>query len=288
MPRGPDEYSSSSCHRPTDRVTASTSTRPSWQPASGSWFWWSAALAFGLRFFQAETARLRAELAEMEALKQQARLQQEELELMKETAKQVDQELSQIRRLEQDLETMTEGEEVQLPSRSSLRKEHACGRRGARRAGDERAAGPGTESGQHPAGRRQSLCAGQAQHPGDGPEAGAAAPTPWTPAWRAPGRYGPDWPGNSPACGIRPASLADGRDQLAARLDYLAHKPSGWPVHGAEITDGFGPRLEPLRLGLAVPRRHRPGPGLRRAGLRHRRRNGGLRRLAGRRIRQSA
>ena len=207
-----------------------------------------AALVFGLRFYQAETARLRAELAEMEALKQQARLQQEELELMKETAKQVDQELSQIRRLEQDLETMTEGEEVQLPSRSSLARSAP--------AADAARGGPETSAQLVPApslanilpddvspyvlGKRNTLAMDLKL---------GRLTTPMDSTLESARDLRARLAGQLARLRDSARSLADGRDQLAARLHYLAHKPSGWPVHGAEITDGFGPRLSPFGWG---------------------------------------
>lgn len=207
-----------------------------------------AALAFGLRFFQLEAARLRAELAKMESLKQQARLQQEELERMRTTFEQVEQELQEIRQLQRDLADMTEGEEV-LPSRSASSRRTSGAE--APRGGSETSYAqqvPGLtlasilpeDVGPFVLGKRNTLAMdlklGRLPDSMDSSRETAQA-------LRA------RLAGQLAELRASAKSLAEGRDQLAAKLDYLAHRPSGWPIYGAEITDRFGYRWSPFGGG---------------------------------------
>ena len=207
-----------------------------------------AALAFGLRHYQLEADRLRAELAEMETLRQQARLQQEELEQMKVTAEQVERELQEIRQLEQDLETMTEGEDV-LPSRSSFSRSTTSGesaRGGPEISPSQKAPGLTLASilpedvRPYVLGQRNTLALDL--------KLGRLS-SPMTSTLQASRSLRAKLAGQLSLLQNSAQSIADGRDQLAAKLEYLAHKPSGWPLDGAEITDGFGPRWSPFGSG---------------------------------------
>ncbi|MFB5083356.1 M23 family metallopeptidase [Symbiobacterium thermophilum] len=207
-----------------------------------------AALALGLRFFQTEAARLRAELAEMEALKQQARLQQEELERMRATAEQVEQELQEIRRLEKDLEHMTEGEDT-LPSRSALTRRTPPGE-GAR-------GGPETSHSQQVPGLTLASILPDDVSPFVLGKRNTLAmdlklgrlPSSMDSSLQSSRAVRAQLARQLAQLRDSVRALADGRDQLAAKLDYLAHKPAGWPVYGAEITDPFGPRWSPFGYG---------------------------------------
>ncbi|HLN61892.1 MAG TPA: M23 family metallopeptidase [Symbiobacteriaceae bacterium] len=44
-------------------------------------------------------------------------------------------------------------------------------------------------------------------------------------------------------------SLSEGKKSVQDRLDYLAHRPTGYPVSGALLTDRFGTRWSPFGLG---------------------------------------
>lgn len=207
-----------------------------------------AALAFGVRHFHQETLRLQAELAEMEALRQQARLQQEELERMRATADQVELELNEIRQLEQDLETMTEGEDV-LPSRSAFSRRTPSGEPG--RGGPEISqthSGPGLTLASILPQDVRPYVLGQRDTLAMDLKLGRLT-TPMSTSLQSSRTLRAKLAGQLSLLRDSVRSLADGRDQLAAKLEYLAHKPSGWPVQGAEITDGFGPRWSPFGRG---------------------------------------
>lgn len=45
------------------------------------------------------------------------------------------------------------------------------------------------------------------------------------------------------------ASLTDGKKAVEERLDYLTHRPTGYPVSGAILTDRFGMRWSPFGWG---------------------------------------
>jgi murein DD-endopeptidase MepM/ murein hydrolase activator NlpD len=44
-------------------------------------------------------------------------------------------------------------------------------------------------------------------------------------------------------------TLAEGKQAIEERLDYLAHRPTGYPVSGALLTDRFGTRWSPFGWG---------------------------------------
>lgn len=44
-------------------------------------------------------------------------------------------------------------------------------------------------------------------------------------------------------------SLTDGKKAIEEQLDYMAHRPTGFPVSGAVLTDRFGMRWSPFGLG---------------------------------------
>lgn len=207
-----------------------------------------AALSLGVWYFQGEVKRLQAEVGELEQLRQQARLQQAEIEQMKQAAERVELELMQIRQLERDLDAMTEGGPTP-PSRSSQGRT---------------AVTPSTARGGPDVSETQSrlgLTLG-AVLPGDvapyiiGRRDTLALDLKLVRLPQAADRTLATARQTSSTMQLQlealqrsTQSLIDGREQLAARLEYLAHRPTGWPVDGAEITDEYGPRWSPFGGG---------------------------------------
>jgi len=206
------------------------------------------ALSAGVWHFRGEVKRLQDQVAEMEQLRQQARLQQAEIEEMKQAAERVELELMQIRQLERDLDAMTEGA-VEPPSRTAQGRTSTS-----------------------PSLARGGPDAGLAQSPG-GLILGTVLPADVAPyiigsrdtlamdlklarlpqaadrTLIAARQTNAAMKDQLATLQRATQSLTDGREALAARLDFLAHRPTGWPVEGAEITDGFGPRWSPFGTG---------------------------------------
>lgn len=207
-----------------------------------------AALSLGVWHFYGEVERLQAEVGEMENLRQQARLQQAEIEEMKKAAEKVELELMQIRQLERDLDAMTEGEATP-PSRSSHSRSTlspSTARGGPDVSDTQSRAGltlgtvlPGDVA-PYIIGRRDTLALDLklARLP-QAAESTLATARQTNSAMQ----------GQLFALQRSTQSLIDGREELAARLDYLAHRPTGWPVEDAEITDEYGGRWSPFGSG---------------------------------------
>jgi len=236
---------------PTDRRWFSFQLSPSWVWAA---LGFAALVVVGLSaavwYFHGEVTRLQDQVAEVERLRQQARLQQAEIDQLKRAAAQVDEQLAEIRQLERELDAMTTDEEAILPSRS-----------GARNSGTSMyAARGGPETRQTDSGVGLTL---STVLPSDvspyvlGPRNTLALdlklnrpPQPAETVLATARNTRATLQAQLAALRNSARSLRDGQERLAEWLDYLAHRPSGWPVQGAEITDRFGMRWSPFGYGL--------------------------------------
>lgn len=205
-------------------------------------------LAGGLWYYQRQTAELQANLVELEELRRTTRLQQEEILRMQESAREVQSRLQEITQLEQEIKAMT-GEEAPAPSRSSEDRTSLLAMRG--RGGADPTAlqkqNPPTLASLLPAdvkpyviGRRDTLAldlqlgrvATDSTHSLEAARATAAA-----------------LDEHISALEQSKTTLGEGREEVAEHLEYLAHRPSGWPIYGASISDRFGSRWSPFGWG---------------------------------------
>jgi murein DD-endopeptidase MepM/ murein hydrolase activator NlpD len=190
---------------------------------------------------------LRADIAALQEVKQTNHLQQEELETMAQEAAQTQEKMNALQRLEQQIRDLT-GQEA--PPKTSR--------------GDSGAPTPAFSRGRGgPGGRTQNMESIPTLSAMIPPDVSAYLFTP---------RVVPQGDLLHPAqvTSIAPSrtmatrtlmeaqlaemdrlaeSLSQGKETIADRMDYLAHRPSGLPVEEPEFTDRFGWRWSPFGLG---------------------------------------
>lgn len=194
-----------------------------------------------------ESEVLRGTLAEMDDLKRTNRHQQAELETMRRKAEQTDLRLQELANLEAQIRDLTD---PNAPSRSGFMTdptlENATGRGGPR---DSVPAGEGLptlsamlppEVRGHLFARRDTLPLHLAQ-----PQVHTATRQDQTTVTNV--QESLDY--QLVETERLQASLQEGKKAVEERLDYLAHRPTGYPVSGAILTDRFGMRWSPFGWG---------------------------------------
>lgn len=205
-------------------------------------------LAGGLWFYQKEAQTLESQLAEVEQLRKTNRLQQDQIEQMQTKAQEIQSRLQELEVIEQQIKQIT-GEASGASSRS----------------GDSRttvASAAGRGGPQSAANRQENLPTLAALLPADvAPYILGRRDTLEFDMKRAARVHSPEET-LALAQGLNATlqeqlqtlekskvELAKGSQQVADRLAYLAHRPTGLPVTGALLTDRFGWRWSPFGWG---------------------------------------
>lgn len=207
-----------------------------------------AGLAGGFWFYHQESQALRAQLGELDTLRKTNRLQQAQIEQMQTRAQSIQDRLQELEALEEQIKQMT-GQTGGISSRDGEARTgntHLAGRGGpqAKASRQENLPTLATLLPQdvkgYVLGRRDTLQLDlRLAHTSGRPEQSLESARQVNAAFSE----------QLQLLDATKKALAQGRQEIADRLDYLAHRPSGMPVTGARITDRFGWRWSPFGWG---------------------------------------